>query len=111
MIENYSRTIENSDGKLHPVDELKPNRFGLFGLHGNAQEWCHDSAIAYESHIRKWVDGELVSGDDSIREVREIRDHSIGSDPTEIGVYDREAVAEQLAFTFVGFRIARTYSK
>ena len=32
----------NSEGRIHPVGQLKPNAFGLYDLHGNAGEWCSD---------------------------------------------------------------------
>jgi formylglycine-generating enzyme required for sulfatase activity/tRNA A-37 threonylcarbamoyl transferase component Bud32 len=33
----------NAQGRTHPVRQLHPNRWGLFGMHGNAWEWCQDS--------------------------------------------------------------------
>jgi hypothetical protein len=34
---------ENSEGEAHPVATRRPNRWGLYDMHGNAWEWVEDT--------------------------------------------------------------------
>jgi formylglycine-generating enzyme required for sulfatase activity len=38
----YAWYIANSEGRMHPVGQKKPNPWGLYDMHGNVSELCSD---------------------------------------------------------------------
>ena len=48
LLSYYGWYQENAGRDPSPWGELRPNCLGLFDLHGNAVEWCHDRYIGYD---------------------------------------------------------------
>ncbi|WP_417393282.1 protein kinase domain-containing protein [Gimesia sp.] len=41
-MDQYAWFLNNSDGRVYPVKQKRPNAFGLYDIYGNEWEWCQD---------------------------------------------------------------------
>jgi formylglycine-generating enzyme required for sulfatase activity len=49
VLDEYAWRLDDPARQLHGVATLRPNLRGLFDVHGNAWEWCHDFYDEYPS--------------------------------------------------------------
>jgi formylglycine-generating enzyme required for sulfatase activity len=105
FLPRYAWFVKNSDDRTWPVGQKKPNELGLFDVHGNAWNWCHDGYRPYDkAGMADSEDDRAVQ--DSV--LRVLRGGSFGVP----GVIARCAYRMRLDATnrniIVGFRLART---
>ena len=100
----------NSGKRSHPVGEKLPNKFGLFDMHGNVDEWCWD-AWATPPNTRSKVTtdphGPSPSSDDGYRVSRGGSWFS-GSFQAQSSV--RQTGPQSARCNWGGFRVARNQS-
>ncbi|QDU19214.1 bifunctional serine/threonine-protein kinase/formylglycine-generating enzyme family protein [Urbifossiella limnaea] len=54
----FTGTVDAADGRFRPVGRKAPNRFGLFDVHGNLEEWCGDGGgVLRGGHVRSGAGG------------------------------------------------------
>jgi formylglycine-generating enzyme required for sulfatase activity/tRNA A-37 threonylcarbamoyl transferase component Bud32 len=104
LLSQYGWFQENAGRSPSGWGKLRPNFFGLFDLHGNAVEWCHDRYVGYdpmpaidplgdrESKYRVYRGGAWTAGSRLCR-----------SADRDLGVPTDRA--------YLGFRLARTLPK
>ena len=109
MLEQYAWFVRNSQDHPWPVGTLKPNRLGLFDVHGNVWEWCQGSWKSYwEEGGPRFEDVEDTTIiDDETNRV--LRGGSYDSLPTRLrSAYRDRHEKPYISAEDIGFRIART---
>jgi serine/threonine protein kinase len=91
-LEPFAWMASNSNGTLHPVAQKAPNIWGLYDMHGNAEEWCAD-AFQPAEHLPLDSDPHTVKGGSAFSHV------------AECGAVAHHGVEPQSRRSDLGFRV------
>jgi len=90
--------------KTVPVDSFSPNRWGLYNVHGNVEEWTQD--CWNDSNSGNPGDGSAMTRGDCSN--RALRGGSRRGEPENVRAASRDANPSDNLNFFIGFRVART---
>ena len=95
---------ENANFGLQAAASKRPNAYGLYDMHGNAWEWCHDwyDATYYISSPASDPAGPASGG------WHALRGGSWGNEADALRASNRTFSTPDYLFNFIGFRAVRT---
>jgi serine/threonine protein kinase/formylglycine-generating enzyme required for sulfatase activity len=93
-------------GRPFPVGTLKPNDFGLFDVHGNVGEWCHDVTAAHANDLRRQQQAGLRVAVDEVDAVA--RGGNFTCQLSKVRCDSWAGLFRSLPLDSVGFRPVRT---
>ena len=105
QLSNYGWWKVNSGGATHPVGLKKRNRWGLFDMHGNVYELCHDWHGHYSSGVVTDPTGPL-SGSRRVS-----RGGALHSPPQSCRSANRGVPLSNSRYDNTGFRVVCTIKK
>jgi formylglycine-generating enzyme required for sulfatase activity len=103
LLGKYAWYMANSPSWSRPVGLLRPNDLGLFDLHGNAWEWCHNRLEDFAGGNKQTED--VVDH----RSIRPFRGGAFDNPAWYARAANRTGPAPAFRNTTVGFRPARTF--
>jgi len=100
----YAEFARDSGARPLQVAARKPNDFGLFDMHGNVAEWCHDR---YQSDVSQA--GPLLRERLQDLQLRSVRGGSFHDGWAELRSAARDRRVPTTRDPTIGFRVAKSY--
>ena len=104
LLSKYAWHMANSPSKSRPVGLLRPNDLGLFDLHGNAWEWCHNRYEDFTDMRDRNMDDKMDN-----KSLRSLRGGGLFNSPMILPSAYRDRFAPAIRNSDNGFRPARTF--
>ncbi|MFC1539087.1 SUMF1/EgtB/PvdO family nonheme iron enzyme [Candidatus Latescibacterota bacterium] len=90
----------NSDEATHHVGQKEPNAWGLYDMHGNVYEWCHDWYGTYTGDVVN-----PIGADSGVQPVT--RGGSFNYDANDCRSANREIYYRGGSISYLGFRVVK----
>lgn len=107
LLPKYAWFAPNSSTRSGPVGQKKPNDFGLFDMHGNCYEWCHDVFVNQSDLDEKDPEGTEPTKDTDSRTLRGGGFINPHANVRSASRYFNQPKNRRLTY---GFRVVRTCS-
>jgi formylglycine-generating enzyme required for sulfatase activity len=104
LLPKYAWYVANSSSRSRPTGRLRPNDLGLFDLHGNAWEWCHNRYEDFTDMRDRNMDDKVDN-----KSLRSLRGGGLFNSPMILPSAYRDRFAPAIRNSDNGFRPARTF--
>ena len=103
LLDQYAWYSKNADRMTHSVRAKLPNGFGLFDMHGNVYEWCHDYYDA------KWYEksSSIDPSGPAAGEARVVRSGDVAGRSSYCRSSSRHLDLPTVSNDILGFRVVR----
>jgi formylglycine-generating enzyme required for sulfatase activity len=104
LLPKYAWYLANSPAESRPTGRLRPNDLGLFDLHGNTWEWCHNRYEYFADMLDRNIEDKVDNNSH-----RSLRGGTFVDDPLNVRSAFRYGDVPAYRSNLSGFRPARTF--